>query len=113
MSSQAASISSLADLPRVSASELKNAIAEVFDQVTARGAVAITRHQKARAVLISVEQFEEMVRARNAPLDELSAEFDELLTRLQTPAARKGMEKAFEASPAKLAKAAMSRPRRR
>lgn len=102
----------LADLPKVSATELKNAIAEVFDQVAAKGAVAITRHQKPRAVLLSVEQFEEILRARNEPLDQLGAEFDALLARMQTPEARKGMESAFEATPDRLGQAAVSRARR-
>jgi hypothetical protein len=42
-----------------------------------------------------------------ATFDALSTKFESLLERLQTPAARKGMEAAFNASPAALGRAAV------
>jgi len=54
-----------------------------------------------------------MSSARSEPLDALSAKFDGLLERLQTAAARKGMETAFNADPAELGKAAAEAVRRR
>jgi hypothetical protein len=49
-----------------------------------------------------------MVRMANfsETLDALSAKFDDLLGRMQSPEARKGMEAAFHASPEALGKAA-------
>jgi hypothetical protein len=52
------------------------------------------------------------IRARRAAgkppqtLDELSARFEGLLERMQTPAARRAMQDAFDASPAELGRAA-------
>ena len=42
----------VAEMPTISATELKNATADVFEQVAARRAVAITRHDKPRPVLL-------------------------------------------------------------
>lgn len=98
----------VADLPAVSATEMKNAFASVWDMMTARGAVAITRHEKPKAVLISVERFEELVRAGRRPLDELTSEFDALLARLQSPESRSALESAFHASPDQLGTAAVA-----
>ena len=101
------------DLPMVSATEIKNAFASVWDKMTARGAVAITRHEKPKAVLVSIERFEELVRAGRPSLDALTAEFDNLLAGLQSAKAAKGLASAFQANPAALGKAAVSAARRK
>jgi hypothetical protein len=44
---------------------------------------------------------------------DLKAKFDDLLARMQTPAARKAMDKAFYASPAEVGKAAVAAARKR
>jgi hypothetical protein len=51
--------------------------------------------------------------ARAETLDALSTKFESLLERLQTPAARKGMEVAFNATPGALGRAAAKAVRRR
>jgi len=43
------------ELPTVTATELKHSTADVLDQVHAGKALAVARHDKPRAVLISVE----------------------------------------------------------
>jgi hypothetical protein len=53
------------------------------------------------------------VQARSRNLDTLGAEFDDLLARMQGPKARKAMETAFNASPAKLGRAAAKAGRKR
>ena len=47
------------------------------------------------------------MKERSRSLDDLSAEFDGLLAHMQTPQARKGVEAAFNASPAELGRAAV------
>jgi antitoxin Phd len=69
--------------------------------------VAITKHDAPKAVLLSYAEFESLVKSRSPALDELSVEFDRLLARMQTPKARKGMAAAFNASPARLGRAAV------
>jgi prevent-host-death family protein len=96
----------LVDLPTVAATRLKNEFGAILDQA-ARGAVAITRHDAPKAVLISYEEFQALVNARSQSLHELDSEFDGLLARMQTPKARKGVEAAFSASPAELGRAAV------
>jgi antitoxin Phd len=58
-------------------------------------------------VLLSFAEFESLVKDRNRSLDDLNAEFDGLLGRMQTPQARKGVEAAFNASPIELGRAAV------
>jgi hypothetical protein len=60
-----------------------------------------------KAVLLSFAEFESLVKDRSRSLDDLNAEFDGLLARMQTPQARKGVEAAFKASPAQLGRAAV------
>lgn len=45
-------------------------------------------------------------RKRAGALEELSARFDHLLERMQTPASRRGMEAAFDASPDEMSRTA-------
>jgi prevent-host-death family protein len=102
----------LVDIPTVAATRLKNEFGTILEQA-ARGAVAITRHDAPKAVLVSYEDFEALVKGQNQNLGELSAEFDSLLARMQTPRARKGMHAAFEATPAQLGRAAVKAARKR
>ena len=98
---------SLIDIPAVAASEAKNSFGAILDQASRRGAVAITRHDATRAVLVSVEEFEALVAGQQSSLSSLGAEFDGLLARMQTPKARQGIVKAFAATPGELGKAAV------
>jgi len=104
----------LVDVPSVAATRLKNEFGAVLEQA-ARGAVAITRHDAPKAVLVSYEEFQALVNARSQSLGELDAEFDALLERMQTPKAKKGVEAAFRASGAELGRAATraARPARK
>jgi prevent-host-death family protein len=102
----------LVDVPSVAATRLKNEFGTVLEQA-ARGAVAITRHDAPKAVLVSYEDFEALVKGQNQNLSDLGAEFDALLARMQTPKARKGVQAAFNAAPAQLGRAAVKSARRR
>lgn len=88
-------LGNLIDIPTVKASDAKNRFGAILDQATQGGAVAITRHDTTRAMLISIEEFQSLVSSRQASLTSLSAEFDALLEQMQTPAHRKGAQKAF------------------
>lgn len=101
------------DLPTVSATDLKNATADVFDQVAARGAVAVTRHDKPRAVLLSVEEYEELAGPELPGLDELRAECQEMLREMQSPDQKAAAERLFEATPEELGAAAVRGAQRR
>ena len=102
----------LVDIRSVPATRFKNEFAVVFEQAVRSGAVAITKHDTARAVLLSVEEFEALAGERSRSLDALSGQFDGLLARMQTPAAKKGVAAAFNASPKALGRAAVKAARK-
>ena len=98
----------LAEMPTISATELKNATADVFEQVAARRAVAITRHDKPCAVLLSIDQYEALTAQHNPPwLEKLHEEYSGLLDRMQGPEQRAAVEKLFKATPEELGEAAL------
>ncbi len=103
----------LVDLPTVAASRFKNEFGAIFEQAALGGAVAITKHDAPKAVLLSYAEFESLVKSRSPALDDLSAQFDGLLARMQSPRARRGMAAAFDASPARLGRAAVKAAARR
>ena len=98
----------LVDVPSVAATRLKNEFGAVLEEA-ARGAVAITRHDAPKAVLVSYDEFRALVNGRSQSLSELDGEFDALLERMQSPKAKKGVEAAFRASPAELGRASVAR----
>jgi antitoxin Phd len=98
----------VAEMPTISATELKNATADVFEQVAARRAVAITRHDKPRAVLLSVEQYEALTGQQNPDwLEKLHEEYRGMLDRMQGPEQRAASAHAFNATPEELGEAAV------
>ena len=102
----------LVDIPAVAATQAKNEFGAILDKATHTGAVAITRHDTPKAVLLSYEEFQSLVQARALILDNLGAQFDDFLDRMQNPKANKAMRAAFNASPAKLGRAAVKAARK-
>lgn len=102
----------LVDIPTVTATKVKNELGSILEQAAYGGAVAITRHDMPKAVLLSYKEFESLVNNQANTLDTLSAEFDDLLNNMQTPKSRKGMKTAFQASPTQLGRAAVKAARK-
>jgi len=98
---------------RISATEAKNKLGEVLDNVIQSGMVLITRHETPKAVLLSMEEYGALSGETQTRLVALNDEFDAMLDRMQTDTARAGMKAAFAASPKQLGKAAISAARRR
>jgi antitoxin Phd len=96
-------------IPTVAATRVKNEFGTILDKATRDGAVAITRHDTPRAVLLSYEEFESLAQARSRNLDTLSSEFDELLETMQRPKAKKATKAAFDATPAELGRNAAAK----
>jgi antitoxin Phd len=105
----------LVEVEAVTAARLKNEPATVIDHVLTGRAVAITRHDKPRAVIIAYEDFQRLAAAREPSLEALGAEFDRLLDEMQTPESRDAVAAAFGSSPAELGRSAVDavRPRSR
>jgi prevent-host-death family protein len=98
----------LRDVPEVSATEAKNSFGRVLEAALAQGAVAITKHDEPRAVLMSVQAYQALFEAQSSPLAELTQEFDALLAHLQAPPMREAMADAFAADSAELGAAALA-----
>jgi prevent-host-death family protein len=103
----------LQELPTVTATELKHSTADVLDQVSAGKSVAITRHDKPRAVLISLEQYEELTGSQSGWLEELQTEYRSMLDRMQEPEQKAAARRLFEATPEELGAAAVRGAQRR
>lgn len=103
----------VSELPTITATELKNATADVFEQVAARRAVAITRHEKPRAVLLSVEQYEALTGGQPDWLGKLQEEYRGMLERMQGPKQKAAAKRLFEATPEELGEAALRAAQRR
>jgi len=94
-----------------SATAAKNEFGRVLDAALEHGAVAITRHDTPKAVLVSAEEYRRLT--GNKEINRLSERWDALLEEMQTPAARKGVRAAFAASPEELGRAAVRAARKR
>jgi antitoxin Phd len=101
----------LVDVPTVAATRFKNEFGSIFEQAALGGAVAITKHNTPKAVLLSYAEFEALTKASTPALDELSEEFDRLLERMQTPESKSAMASAFDATPEQLGRAAVKAAR--
>lgn len=97
----------------ISATDAKNEFGRILEKVIRGGKVVITKHDSPKAVLISMDEFNALSNAHRAEIDALSEEFDNLLARMQTTAARAGMKAAFNATPKELGKAALAAARKR
>ena len=95
------------------ATEAKHEFGRVLEQAIHGETVVITKHDSPRAVLMSIDQFKALQDAPRLKLNTLSNEFDALLERMQTPAARRGMSAAFDASSKRLGRAAVASARKR
>jgi len=97
----------------VASTTAKNDFSRVLELAVHEGPVRITKHQKPRAVIVSIEEYEELVRSRKSPLDKLSSEFNALLFQMQKPEAVAAMDGLFDASPDDLGQAAIKGADRR
>jgi len=100
-------------MPSFKATDAKNAFGRMLETALREGAIVITKHDDPKAVLLSWDEFEALASARSEQLQALTGEFDALLARMQTARAQKGMQAAFDATPAQLGKAAAAATGRR
>jgi prevent-host-death family protein len=98
-------------LPAYPATVAKNEFGRVLDAALEHGAVAITRHDAVKAVLVSAEEYRRLKGDR--PIDTLREEWDALYEEMQTPAWRKAALRAFASTPEELGRAAVKSARKR
>ena len=95
------------DMPTVAATTLKNSTADVLDQVIGGQALAITRHDKPRAVLISMLQYDALLANHDGILSDLRQSYGKMLDDMQAPEQKAAARRAFEATPEELGAAAL------
>ena len=96
-----------------SATDAKNSFGAVMDKAMAQGMVAITKRDKTRAVVLSMEEYEAILARLPDELETLRAEFDALVGRMQKPRAKTAGRALFKATPGALGKAAYAGARKR
>jgi antitoxin Phd len=92
--------------------EFKERAREVIDLVEDHKAVAILRHKKADAVLISAGDYVEFMKLRRERLNFLSQRYDEMVARMQSAESAAGVDALFSASPDELGSAAVAAAKR-
>ena len=96
------------EMPPVTATSLKNEAGEVLDQVVREGAVAVTRHGKPRAVLLSLERYAALAGGdRPDWLEAMHEEYRGMLEAMQSPEQKAAAERLFEATSEELGAAAV------
>lgn len=97
----------------MTSTEAQNGFGRMLEAVARDRTVLIKKHNVTQAVVMSVDRYEALTRAESPALDALTAEFDEMLARMQSPEAQAGIRDALAASPAELGQAALAAARRR
>ena len=99
----AAALPKLEDLPRQTASDVKNKWREVVREVRESGSVAITNHSSVELVLVNAEAYRQLAASsaalqerEAAVMEQLAAQFDERLAALRAPAAAKKAAAVFK-----------------
>jgi len=101
----------IVEVESFSAPEAKNSFGEVLDRAIAKGIVVITRRDKPRAVMLSIEEYEALTPRLEDSLDSLRGDFDALVERMQTGEAKAAGRALFVASPRRLGRAARAAAR--
>jgi len=102
----------IADLPDIPASVLKNKFSEVA-RLAAREPLAVTRHNRREFVILTAEQYEQLQHSRLAPLQHLTADFDQMVARMNTPKDRAARASFFKATAVKPGPALAQRIKKR
>jgi len=91
---------------QIPAAKLRNKIGEAMRKALTSGAVTITKHNEAHAVLLSIEEYSTLVARVPSPLRDLTEEFNSLVEQMQSTKSKKAVRSIFSASPADFGKAA-------
>lgn len=98
----------VSDLPQMASSDAKNGFSSLLERVQhGSEPVVITRNSRPTAVMLSIESYQQMLDAVPDPLASLASEFDEMVSRMQTPTARSAIDQLFDATPQELGAAAV------
>lgn len=90
----------------VSSTKAKTSFRELI-QKAKRGPVFVTVHKKREAVVMSMEEYEQLLANQRNPLADMAEHFDALVARMQTSEHAAAVDALFNATPKELGKAAL------
>jgi prevent-host-death family protein len=95
-------------LETISSSDAKNGFAELIERVARSGErILITRNKRPAAVVLSVEEYRQLVETAPDLLSPLRERFAAIVAGMQTSSGKQAVDTLFAASPAQLGKAAV------
>jgi antitoxin (DNA-binding transcriptional repressor) of toxin-antitoxin stability system len=90
----------------------QNAFGRLLYRAMAGADIGIAKHNVVRAVLVSAERYQELLRHETVDLGALSSRFEQLYASMQTPEVRAATDRALRATPSEMGKAAVAQARR-
>lgn len=90
----------------VSSTKAKTSFRELIQRAK-HGPVFVTVHKKREAVVMSMDEYEQLLANQRDPLADMALHFDALVARMQTPGHAAAIDALFNATPAELGKAAV------
>lgn len=97
----------------MSSTKAQNEFSSLMELALQGVVIEITKMKKPKAVLLSMEKFEQLLSERVDPLAALRSRFDARFAQMQTPQAEAGINALFEATSKELGQAAVKRAKRR
>jgi prevent-host-death family protein len=90
----------------VSSTKAKTSFRELIQRAK-RGPVFVTIHKKREAVVMSVDEYEQLLANQRDPLADMAQHFDALVAKMQTSAHAAAVDALFKATPEELGEAAV------
>lgn len=90
----------------VSSTKAKTSFRELI-QKAKRGPVFVTVHKKREAVVMSMDEYEQLLANQRDPLADMAQHFDALVAKMQTSKHAAAVDALFKATPEELGKAAV------
>jgi len=90
----------------VSSTKAKTSFRELIQRAK-RGPVFVTIHKKREAVVMSVDEYEQLLANQRDPLADMAQHFDALVAKMQTSAHAAAVDALFSATPEELGEAAV------
>jgi prevent-host-death family protein len=112
MSHPVSSLFSASQSSTVTATDAKKDFGKILEKAIKGEVITITKHDAPKAVLISIDRLQALSNSPERQINTLRSEFEAMLADMQRPGARAAMQKAFDATPEQLGKAAVEGARR-
>jgi len=95
------------------ATEAKNEFGHLLERAIQGDTLVITKHDEPKAVLISMDEYTSLKGGPERTLNGLTAEFDAMYERMQSPKVRAAMKSGFAANSEQMGRAAVRAARKR